>query len=573
MVSFLDTLRDRRLVQWALAYLAGAWLVLQVLDVLADVWGLSVAVQQGIQLFLGAGFLVALVLAWYHGEKGRQRVSGPELLMIAALLVIAGGVLAIWRGRGAPAGDVAREGNGTARAVTSGPQSIAVLSFADLSPAGDQEYFADGIAEEILNALARIPGLRVAARTSAFSFKGSGADVREIGERLGVRTVLEGSVRTEGDRVRITVQLIDVTDGFHLWSDEYDREMESVFAIQEDIAQHIATTLQVELGSGGSAGWASGTTPEAYRAYLRGRHDFNEFSQRGWRGAEAAFGRALEIDSTFAPAQAGLAATHTLMWFFGGGSLADMGSLARAEATRALELDEGLAQAHWALGLISLFQDWDWRGAERELLRALELDPNDPYVRHSYADLLTAMGNPEEGLRQVRLGREADPLSLVANATVVSHLTYTGRHEEAIAEVARLRELFPDRPQIGRTFLADALWRLGRYDEALEEWGQSWPDDLRLEVERALDEDGPSGAMQVWAHDLAQRDANPLDIATCYARAEDFAQAMDWLENAYDAGQRNLILVTGQPEFQQLHGDPRFQRLLERMGLDPGESP
>jgi TolB-like protein len=244
----LQRLKERKLVQWALAYLAGAWALLECLGFLSEQFQWPALVAQVVTILAAFGFFVALVVAWYHGEKGQQRVSGAELPMIAALLAVAAAALGIWSRGTVPYVATAPEPYDPGVVRDDGRPSIAVLPFADMSPDGDQEFFADGIAEEILNALTQVSGLRVAARTSAFSFKGSDTDIRTVGERLSVGSVLEGSVRKEGNQVRITAQLIDVEDGFHVWSESYDRELKSVFDVQDEIAREVVGALEVAGG-------------------------------------------------------------------------------------------------------------------------------------------------------------------------------------------------------------------------------------------------------------------------------------------------------------------------------------
>jgi TolB-like protein/tetratricopeptide (TPR) repeat protein len=573
--ALLQTLKERKLVQWALAYLAGAWVLFEVSDAVGSRWNLPDVLFQALFILLAIGFFVALVFAWYHGEKGRQRVSGPELLIMAALLAIAAGVVGIWsRGGAHLTGGQSEPDVPTATEEDDRP-SIAVLPFVDMSPEGDQEYFADGIAEEILNALTKVPGLKVAARTSAFSFRGADTDVRTVGERLAVSTVLEGSVRKEENRVRISAQLIEVQDGFHVWSETYDRELESVFAVQDEIAREVAKALEVELLPGPRTGvvLASQTNPDAYQAYLRGRHAFHQLSSLGWQEAIEQFTRSIEIDPTFAPAHAGLASTHFIRGFFGGIPFLEAVPLARRVALHALELDDGLGEPHAILGYIALYHDWDWESAELELQRALELNPTDALSRHGLADLFTVLGDAEEGLRQVELGREVDPMSYLANFPVAGHLLFVRRYEDVIVQVHNLRELFPDRANSGSTFLGSALWQLGRFDESLEEYGTGWSNDpdFAQALEEGLEEAGPRGAMRAGAEYLASQyqngGENAFDVASCYARAGENQAALEWLERGYEARLPESLHVVFYPEFDALRPDPRFQDLLRRLNI------
>src|SRR5690348_7429810 len=297
MNELIARMKQRKLVQWALAYLAAGWIALQALGLAADSYDWPHRVMQIAFAAFALGFVVALVLAWYHGEKGRQRVSGAELLLIALVLAIGGGLL--WRfGRMAPPArspEAAQRNPGrvvpdsvagatpsglqvgsvsataTAQAVAIPAKSVAVLPFVNMSGDPKNDYFSDGITEEILDALAQLPNLKVAARTSAFAFKGKAEDLRKVGEVLDVATVLEGSVQKSGDEVRITAQLIDTRSGYHLWSEKYDRKLTSIFAVEDEISKAIADKLQVQL-VGGNRSLVAQTRidPRAHDLYLRG---------------------------------------------------------------------------------------------------------------------------------------------------------------------------------------------------------------------------------------------------------------------------------------------------------------
>src|SRR5690348_12434139 len=282
MVEFLADLKRRKLVQWALAYVAAVWAVLQALGLAADSYGWPRHIMQ-IALAAGAlGFVITLLLAWYHGERGAQRVSGTELLLIALVLAVGGGLL--WRYEHAPI--VASSGlrvapaSVNALAVPIPAKSIAVLPFVNMSGDAKNDYFSDGITEEILNALAQVPDLKVAARTSAFAFKGKEEDLRKVGEVLDVATVLEGSVQKSGDEVRITAQLIDTRTGYHLWSEKYDRKLTSIFTVEDEISKGIADKLRVQLvGGGGQSLIRHATTDsQAHALYLQG---IAEIAKRG----------------------------------------------------------------------------------------------------------------------------------------------------------------------------------------------------------------------------------------------------------------------------------------------------
>jgi TolB-like protein len=306
MDGFLDRLRQRKIVQWALAYMAGAFALLQAADIIGQRFGWADGVLRGLIVVLAVGFLVALVLAWYHGERGAQRVTGIEVSLLALLLAIGGGIL--WRvaasGRGAAAEGAAPGPVGSVL----GSASTAVLPFVNMSADKANEYFSDGMTETLLNRLAQVPELKVAARTSSFTFKGTNADVRKIGAALGVASIVEGSVQQAGDTLRITAQLIRAVDGTHLWSRNYDRKATDLFAIQDEIAGSVTEALVGELLPKTKAILARGGTRDlaAYDDYTRGLEQININSFAANQKAEALMQQALRRDPQYVDAMVGL---------------------------------------------------------------------------------------------------------------------------------------------------------------------------------------------------------------------------------------------------------------------------
>jgi len=313
--------------------------------------------------------------------------------------------------------DVAAEGTRftatTAVAIPRPQASIAVLPFLNLGPDADNEYFSDGLAEELISALKRIPGLRVAARTSAFAFKGTSADIGTIGGRLNVATVLEGSVRRAGNRLRITARLVDVADGYDLWSERFDREMEDVFAIQDEIAGSIVHKLELRLGEARAASLIRRHTEkkEAYHLYLKGRFYWAKRYRGGLKAAIEHLQRAIGEDPDYALAYAGLADAFVFLALYSLVKPRDAFGRARQAAEKALSLDPALAEGHTSLALVRFGADWDFPGAEEEFRRALEIDPAQAYARIYYSWLLVLMGRADEAIGQARSGQDTDPLS------------------------------------------------------------------------------------------------------------------------------------------------------------------
>lgn len=454
---------------------------------------------------------------------------------------------------------------------------LAVLPLGNISPDPGDAYFADGMTEELILALSQGTDLRVVARTSAMRYKGSAKSMAEIGRELDVRSVLEGSVRKAGSRVRITVQLIDAATEEHRWSQVYERDLEDIFAIQSDIAQRVAQALEVEIARAETSAIEGRATRvlDAYTLYLKGRVHLNQRSEEGLTAAIDHFERALERDPAYARAHAGLAEAHALLAWLEMRPPHEAFPKALAAAERALELDDRLAEAHTSLGFVRFLYVWDWAGTERACQRALELNPGYPPAHQYYADYLKAMGRFEEAEREMRTALELDPLSLPI-ATGVGHVLYLARqYDRAIEQYRAALEVDPE-------FLQARLWfgrpylQTGRYREALRE----------LEAAVEISEGSTiSLAVLGHAHAAAGNEAEARRILeTLLARAEeqylpsywialihvglgDLDQAFEWLDRAFEERSSWLVWSKVEPRFDVLRPDPRFADLLERMDL------
>jgi eukaryotic-like serine/threonine-protein kinase len=364
-----------------------------------------------------------------------------------------------------------------ATAVVPRVAALAVLPFVNMSADPENEFFSDGMTEELINALTRVEGLRVASRTSAFAFKGRDLDVREIGQRLNVTAVLEGSVRRAGNRLRVTAQLINAADGYHLWSDTYDRQLADVFEVQDELSRSIVGTLRPKLMGGrpaASAGTISGplvvpatTSLEAYTAYLKGRFYWNMRTLDGYRKSIDCFEAALARDPDFALPYTGIADSWAMLGFdyFGGVPAAEGMPRAQSAARRALELDETLAEAHSPLGVTSMLYDRDWTEAERRFCRALELKPDYVPALLWYSLFLSVMSRHDESLALIRRAAEIEPLAMIVHQGVARSLHYAGRDEEAVEHCLRLLEMDPGFVTAYET-IARPLCVLGRVAEA-----------------------------------------------------------------------------------------------------------
>jgi len=457
VTDFFRRLRERKMVQWALAYVAASFALIQILDIVSQRFGWP---EQTIRLvIIGAalGFFVTLVLAWYHGERGAQRVTSTELLILALLLAIGGA--ALWR-------LVPRAGDRAGAPNTSGapansvadPRSIAVLPFVNMSGDKDNDYFSDGISEEILNVLASIPQLRVAARTSSFSFRDGKHEAPEIAQELHVRLLLEGSVRKQGDRARITAQLIDASNGYHVWSQTYDRELKDIFAIQDEIAGAIANELKVKMDGPDEAAPKKARNLEANDFYLRGLGLWQTRGEASLVAAVENFKNAIGADPEFAEAYAGLALTYTILPDFSA-SIAynDALDLARDNAEVALTLNPALPETYVVLGYLA---DGDRRRRTAQALyrRAITFRPSYATAYQWLGNSLWTAGDLDGGLTMLERASSLDPrASIIANNHAMV-LIAMGRYGEAIAQCESTLKTSPqDQNCLETTALATML--------------------------------------------------------------------------------------------------------------------
>jgi TolB-like protein len=564
--SAFQRLKERKLVQWALAYAAGTLVVFELLDALAVPFGLTPTLQRAILVIVGIGFPITLVLAWYHGEKGRQQVSGPELLMVAALLVVAGAVLALLPG--------VELGGPVASAPSNGDKpSIAVLPLEDFSPDPSEAYFAGGMREELGAMLAKVSGLSVRGGQSVMRYRDHPETLPEIARELGVGFVIDGSVRIAGGQVTLTAELRDAVRDEHLWGEEYDREfsVDDIVSIQREIARHVVAEVQAVLTPEDEARLAAEPTAntEAYEEYLKGRFHWSTRSAQGLETAIGHFQRAIGLDSTFALAHSGLADCYTLLTYYSADvDPTEMFRLGEEAAQEAIRLAPDLAAAHASLGYLRLLSRRDWTGAEQSLRYAIHLDPTYPPAHHWLADLLTDSGRFEEAYGEGQRAIELDPLSFSTNHSQGSRLSVSRNFEAAIVQYERTIELYPQY-FLGWAGLANALLATGDIEGAVRNMAKS---DELFGIDPVLSETHLRMAADFHRTGTPGHLAPAFDTVSGFLpdwRASsamwvgDTAKALDWLERAAAENWPDLLGLRSYFLWDPLRDHPRFQALME----------
>jgi TolB-like protein/protein involved in temperature-dependent protein secretion len=455
-------------------------------------------------------------------------------------------------------------------------ESIVVLPFKNMSADPEQEYFCEGIAEELINALTQIKDLWVVARTSAFSFRGKDMDIREIGRQLNVDKALEGSIRKSGQKLRITAQLINVKDGYHLWSEKYDRKLEDVFDIQDEISLAIVDKLKVTLLGEDKAKLSKRYTDdfEVYDLYLKGRYYLNTFTEEGIKRSLDYFQQAIQKNRDYALAYGGVACVYFALAIIGQFPSNETMPRAKSELLKSLELDDSLAETHAWLGDLYLVYEWDWSSAERELQRAIELKPNSPEAHQFYSDYLSMMGRQDEALAEAERARTLDPLSIIAKTILIWQFFVSHQYDRVIEhcrEVLKTESNFLIQMHLWR-----ALRRKNMLEEAWVECKKFFNLFISREIAEAMEcsyaESGYEGAMRTAAEKLTeqskQRYISPCMIATIFAHAEDDDRTLQWLEKAYEERDQYFYSIRMDPDWDRVRSNPRFKALLKKIGLE-----
>ena len=455
--------------------------------------------------------------------------------------------------------------------------AIAVLPLANLTPEGEAEYFSDGLTEELANALARVPGLRVASRTSVYALRGKGLDVREIADRLGVSALMEGTVRKVGNRVRLCARLIDAGDGSQLWSDTYDRTLEDVFALQEELSRAVTAALSVGLGRGTPPSVRPPTNVlDAYTLYLRGRYAAHKRTPEGLSLGIEYYDQAVERDPGFALAHAGLAECWALRGFpeFGDLEWSKAVPLARAAALEALRLDPRLAQTHTWLGVIHFLYDWDWPAAEAEFRRALHLDPNHAIAEVWYALFLGAMGRHEESLRRILHAEAVEPLALPIRLSVGRSYYYARRYEQAHDALASLLKSEPGH-QLTTIWLARTLCALNRPLDAVDLLerlpGAERTPYVRSMLAYSLAASGREDEARVLyrelQRDFAEGHAGALWMGAILARLGERNAGLELLQEAVRRREPFVVWLPRDERYDPLRTHPGFIALLRELRI------
>ena len=578
-MSLIAELQRRRVFRALVGYGIGAFAVLQIVEPIMHGFHWPDAVLSYVVAALAVGFPIVVSLAWiFDVNAGRiertEPTPGLRGARLAAVLVGIGILAAapgtVWyflvRGVAKPA------------ATSSGEDqplpSIAVLPFVDMSPGKDQEYFSDGIAEEILNVLAQVEGLHVAGRTSSFSFKGKNEDLRSIGQSLGVSAVLEGSVRKSGDRVRITAQMIKVADGFHLWSQNYDRQLTDVFAVQDEIARSVVTATKMKL-MGVKAAVPAGrraTNPEAYAQFLLGRQFLNRGTSEDYRRSVEALERAIALEPDYAPAHAEL--SSALVWLVNSTSVTRperVGGQQQAvrEAEKAVALAPDLAESNLARATLRTAILWDWSGARSDLERALALSPGDARVQLQLGHLLAVLGRLPEAVAMTRKAAEADPLLALGWDLLGRYLAAEGNLGESRKAFEQALRVAPDNMWARReSGFADLLDGKPAAALASFENQDGWIRLLGLALAHH-DLGHAKEAQQALDALRALPEPPAYQVAQVYAWWGNRDRAFEELEHGLVTADAGLRYLKYDPLLRKLRGDPRFAVLLKKMNLPP----
>jgi TolB-like protein/DNA-binding winged helix-turn-helix (wHTH) protein/Flp pilus assembly protein TadD len=452
--------------------------------------------------------------------------------------------------------------------------SLAVLPLENLSHDPAEEYFADGMTDELITDLAQIAGLRVISRTSVMRFKGARKSLPEIARQLNVDNIVEGTVERSGGHIRVRAQLIRAADDRHLWAESFEREPQDVLALQTEVASAIARQVQVKLLPGRSGG-SRLIKPAAYEAYLKGRYSWNRRNEAGLQEGIQYFQQAIALDPAYAEAYSGLADSYTTLGYFSYLAPKEAFPQARAAALKALELDTALAEAHASLGYVKLYFEWDWPGAEAEFKQAIALNPNYATAHEWYSIYLTAMDRPQEAAVEIGRAHDLDPLSLTISTDMGFDFYYKRKYDEAIQQFQKTLQMNPKFP-LAHLWLGRAYQQKGMYEDAIAEYEKA--DDALpgwiVTLAGIGNVYGVSGKkkeareMLERLEKLSQRKyVTPYGVALVYVGLGDKDQALIWLAKAVEDRAHWLVWMRLDPRWDPIRGDPRFKEITRRVGF------
>ncbi len=587
--NFFSELKRRNVYKVAVAYAVVGWLLVQVATQVFPFFEIPSWAVRLVVLAIVIGFPIALVIAWAFEltPEGLKRTEDVDLVTSARqprkrawiFVVIIAGAMSLglfFLGR-------YTAGNKTAAASPSqsATKSIAVLPFVNMSADKNDEYLSDGMTEELINVLAKVPGLRVPGRTSCFAFKGKNEQdiFRKVGDELHVGTVLEGSVRKAGEKLRVTAQLINVSDGYHLWSKDYDGDVKDILNFQSNVAEQVVQALRVQLGTEAARALSKKPTEnaEAYRLYLLGRYHFAKFTRAGWTNAIHYFEQALQVDPAYTLAYCGLADTYG---WAGGQTLPGREAWAKEMefARKALALDPNLAEAHLSMGT-ALYSVLGPYASEKELDRAVELNPNLALAYDQYGWTFSEMGRFDDAIAAEKKALELDPLNTFLNTDLAFFLYWARRNEEATAQIRKTLELDPNNA-FAHSILGWCLIWKGSKTEARAEFQRATTlDDLPWYVGSlgyACAVSGDRAKAEQILQDLEelskQRYVSPANRAAVYLGLGEKEKVLDWLEKAYEDRDPIFWWIDGDQLYDSVRNEPRFQALVQKIDRTKAES-
>lgn len=446
--SLVEKLKRRKVVQWSIAYIAAAWVVAQAIEIVAGPWGIPAGWIRTLHVALVGGLPITMIVSWFHGARGDQRVGGIEitaLTSVVALMALGFFVVDPMGDRIAPA--------------STDSMSIAVMPFEDLSTTGDQAWFATGMTDELMNALVQLPDLDVVGRRTVAKFDPAAQRLEDFAKEIGVSHVIDGSVRTSGGRIRISAQLVRIADGINVWSEVFDEQSEDVFAIQDRISDAVIDGLKLHIETGvrpsSLAQVEQDTDFDAYRLYLQGRYYLSMRTAEGLEQAIQSFEASLQVDSRRSRTHSALASVYAIMPYYSAmRTPAELGFLARQHADLALRSDANNPEAHSVIGVLAMTRDKDWDGAGKAFERALELAPGSPVIANLYGDYFYAIGDYDSALRMEAAAARLDPLSAVNQLELGLVHSFRGEYEDAIRQAELAIDL--------NSRLPNAWWQLFR---------------------------------------------------------------------------------------------------------------